>query len=143
MPQILFLCTGNYYRSRLAEILFNHWAAAHGSKWEADSRGLRITGSNVGPLSQHTKKWLADNDIPLPEVLRMPIPVKEADFWKADKIIAVKEAEHRDMIGEFFPHWVDRVEYWDVHDLDVHTPEQALPELVALVKKTFDSLHTS
>ena len=26
MPTVLFLCTGNYYRSRFAEILFNHLA---------------------------------------------------------------------------------------------------------------------
>lgn len=141
MSQILFLCTGNYYRSRLAEILFNHWAEQRSSAWRADSRGLRITGSNPGPISQHTQKWLAENQIPLPQPVRMPISVKEADFWKATRIVAVKEAEHRAMIREQFPHWEDRVDYWHVHDLDVHTPEEALPGLVDLVRKTFDEIH--
>lgn len=35
---VLFLCTGNYYRSRFAEIYFNALAAQRGSPWRADSR---------------------------------------------------------------------------------------------------------
>ena len=38
--RVLFVCSGNYYRSRLAEILFNHEAAAAGLAWESGSRGL-------------------------------------------------------------------------------------------------------
>ena len=37
---VLFLCTGNYYRSRFAEILFNHLAGQSKLAWRADSRGL-------------------------------------------------------------------------------------------------------
>jgi len=36
---VLFLCTGNYYRSRYAEELFNHLARAEGLSWRAISRG--------------------------------------------------------------------------------------------------------
>jgi hypothetical protein len=36
---ILFLCTGNYYRSRYAEELFNHLAKVKGHSWRAFSRG--------------------------------------------------------------------------------------------------------
>lgn len=39
---ILFLCTGNYYRSRHAEAVFNHHAAAVGLGWRATSRGLAL-----------------------------------------------------------------------------------------------------
>ena len=38
--RVLFLCTGNYYRSRFAEILFNQLAPTRGLNWRADSRGL-------------------------------------------------------------------------------------------------------
>ena len=40
MKTLLFLCTGNYYRSRYAEELFNHRAAPAGLNWRAQSRGL-------------------------------------------------------------------------------------------------------
>ena len=42
MREILFLCTGNYYRSRFAEVLFNHLARESGVKAHAASRGLRV-----------------------------------------------------------------------------------------------------
>jgi protein-tyrosine-phosphatase len=35
MKTLLFLCTGNYYRSRYAEELFNHHAARGGLLWQA------------------------------------------------------------------------------------------------------------
>ena len=56
-PKImLFLCTGNYYRSRFAELLFNHLAKQRGLDWQATSRGLALErgANNVGSISQHT-----------------------------------------------------------------------------------------
>ena len=38
--KVLFLCTGNYYRSRFAEMLFNALASRKDLDWTADSRGL-------------------------------------------------------------------------------------------------------
>jgi protein-tyrosine-phosphatase len=53
MSKLLFLCTGNYYRSRFAELLFNAMAATHALPWQAFSRGLAIDKgvNNVGPMS--------------------------------------------------------------------------------------------
>ena len=53
MKTLLFLCTGNYYRSRLAEELFNHRAQHAGLSWIAQSRALAIESgiSNVGSLA--------------------------------------------------------------------------------------------
>ena len=39
---VLFLCTGNYYRSRFAEELFNHQAERADLDWIAQSRGLAL-----------------------------------------------------------------------------------------------------
>ena len=41
---VLFLCTGNYYRSRFAEVLFNSVAGKMGLPWRASSRGLALEG---------------------------------------------------------------------------------------------------
>ncbi len=47
-PTVLFLCTGNYYRSRFAEALFNAVAGKMGLPWKATSRGLaRERGVNM------------------------------------------------------------------------------------------------
>jgi protein-tyrosine phosphatase len=53
MRTILFLCTGNYYRSRFAEQYFNHLARQVSLPWLAVSRGLATERgvNNVGPIS--------------------------------------------------------------------------------------------
>ncbi len=74
MPTILFLCTGNYYRSRFAEELFNHLAKQHGLDWTATSRALAIELGiyNHGPISNHTRVALIEREIPLAEPVRHP-----------------------------------------------------------------------
>jgi len=62
MKRVLFLCTGNYYRSRLAEILFNHLAKERTLDWHADSSGLNGQADgivNSGPLSHFTRQYVA------------------------------------------------------------------------------------
>ncbi len=132
--KVLFLCTGNYYRSRLAEHYFNALAGRHGIPWRADSRGLQVDLDNIGPISRDTVRWLAARGIAVPEPVRYPLPATEDAFRQAGLIVAVKEAEHRPLLELHFPAWVGRVEFWHVHDLDVATPEEALPGLAARVE---------
>jgi protein-tyrosine phosphatase len=71
---------------------------------------------------------------------RLPLPVSEADLAAADRIIAVKEAEHRPMFEAKFPQWADRVEFWHVHDLDCATPDVAIPHLEREVARLIERL---
>ena len=138
---VLFLCTGNYYRSRFAEILFNHLAAERGLPWRADSRGLDLKiGRNVGPLSVHTRHACRTRRLPLPKPLRMPQALSEEDLRAAKMVIAVKEAEHRRYLQQQFPDWADRVRYWHVHDLDAAGPEQAMAEIESHVHALLEEL---
>ena len=132
MPNtILFLCTGNYYRSRFAEALFNHLAPSQLPNWTATSRALAIELGiyNFGPISPHTRKGLGERKIPLPEPIRHPLQVTEEDLAAAQRVIALKEAEHRPYLTQRYPAWPDRVEYWHVHDLDQSGPVEALKEI--------------
>ena len=66
MKRVLFLCTGNYYRSRFAEILFNHLAPQHNLDWHAESSGLHVQSDgiiNSGPLSRFTRQYVAEQDL--------------------------------------------------------------------------------
>lgn len=126
---VLFLCTGNYYRSRYAEILFNWQARQRGLNWIADSRGLRLESRNPGPISRLTVQGLLQLGVSLDEPARFPLSVTPADFQKARHVVAVKEAEHRPMIEQFFPDWLEQVEFWRVDDVDYAGPDIALPEL--------------
>jgi protein-tyrosine phosphatase len=57
---VLFLCTGNYYRSRFAEHFFNALATREALSWQADSRGLALERGvgNLGPVSRTTLRTL-------------------------------------------------------------------------------------
>ncbi|MEM9187375.1 MAG: low molecular weight phosphatase family protein [Planctomycetota bacterium] len=139
MPKLLFLCTGNYYRSRFAEFYFRHLASKRGIAWEVDSRGLELHDTNPGPLSRHTRTECQRRGVSI-EPLRDPLPATLDDLRSAELVVAVKEAEHRWRIREQFPGWEDRVEYWAVHDLDAATADEALPRLAALVEAVADRL---
>ena len=138
--RVLFLCTGNYYRSRYAEILFNWQAEKRGLCWTAESRGLALDACNNGPISRYTIACLQSRGIESDTCARLPLPVSEADLAAADRIIAVKEDEHRPMFAAKFPKWVDRVEFWHVHDLDCATPDTAIPHLEREVEQLINRL---
>jgi protein-tyrosine phosphatase len=137
--KILFLCTGNYYRSRYAEIVFNWHAEKLGLAWRADSRGLDPDPRNPGPISRHTLAALEKRGIPVEPEIRFPIEASAADFCTSQHIVAVKEAEHRPLVERNFREWLAQVEFWHVHDLDCCGPEEAIPhldrELAALIAR--------
>ncbi len=128
LSTLLFLCTGNYYRSRFAEILFNARAADYALFWRAISRGLALErGSrNVGPIAPSVLLALEDRGIRSGQEMRFPLQVQEQDFRAAHLIIALEEIEHRPLLMERFPHWVEKVEYWQVADTDRMPVTEAL-----------------
>ncbi len=143
MPRsILFLCTGNYYRSRFAEELFNSLAKQHQLDWIANSRALAIElGTyNLGPISSHTRAALVERGIALTEPIRSPMQVTEEELAAATRVIALKEAEHRPYLTSRYPSWPDRVEYWHIHDLDKSTPIEALAQIEEKVKAIITEL---
>ncbi|MCB0080834.1 MAG: low molecular weight phosphatase family protein [Caldilineaceae bacterium] len=139
---VLFLCTGNYYRSRFAELLFNHLAAQRGAPWTADSRGLAIElgVNNVGAISPHTVARLAALGVPLPATMRFPQQVTDTDVQAATLTIALDRAEHYPLMRERLPGWTDRIEYWNVADLHALTAAEALAQIEAAVKELLHSL---
>jgi protein-tyrosine phosphatase len=116
---VLFLCTGNYYRSRYAEILFNWVAGKMSLPWKASSRGLALERGvkNVGPMAVSAVKALEARGLrAAAEFGRYPIQVTAEDFEAAHWIVALKEAEHLPLMQERFPGWAENVEFWHVDD---------------------------
>lgn len=121
--RVLFVCSGNYYRSRLAEILFNHGAAAAGLGWEAASRGLLKTSELQG-MSEHTAACLKRAGLGhLAEEPRNPLALDVEDLTEADLIVGLCREEHQPMIEQKFLsvaralHKTGRLRYWHVYDI--------------------------
>lgn len=139
MQQLLFICSGNYYRSRFAEAVFNHAATQLGLPWRAFSRGLAIWMVD-GDLSPWTEEALQQRGIDRAQTGPTRVALTEPDLQRAAKVIAVKEAEHRPMMRDQFPDWEHRIDYWTIDDLDCATSEEALPLLEARVQALAASL---
>jgi protein-tyrosine phosphatase len=139
---VLFLCTGNYFRSRFAEILFNFHAPRAGVTWSAESRGLAIEfGShNIGPISRFTLEGLADRRIPQSEMPRTPIRLEESDLIRAARVVALKESEHRPLLARRFPDWVEGVDYWHVDDIDCAHPADSMAQIEQEVLRLLECL---
>lgn len=138
---VMFLCSGNYFRSRYAEGLFNLRAMARGLPFRAASRGLAVVpGKNPGPISRATAARLTGLGHAGPWLTRMPEQVTAAELASSARIVALKEAEHRPLIERLHPDFRDRVEYWHVDDIDCCTPDQALDAIEPLVDELISRL---
>lgn len=139
---LLFLCTGNYYRSRFAEMWFNHLASASGLAWRAESRGLATETNHLlpGVISPATIAALAARGVIMPEPHREPITCRPVDFPLVDRVVALKEAEHRPLMRSRHPDWAEQIEYWDFHDVDCCPSEEMLPRLAARVEELVEEL---
>ena len=126
---VLFLCTGNYYRSRFAEVLFNSVAGNMRLPWQASSKGLALERgvSNVGPMAVEAITALEALGVPAQEaVTRLPAQVTTDDLQGADRGVALKQAEHLPLLQERFPAWAEKVEFWHVDDA---------PEVLGLIEQ--------
>jgi protein-tyrosine phosphatase len=134
--RVLFICTGNYYRSRFAEAVFNHHAEALGLPWRAFSRGLAIHLVPDGfVLSPHTLERLTARRMEVRHTAPDRRQLSEEDLSQAEVIVALKEEEHRPMIRKMFPDWEKRVVFWDVGDQPEVKPNEGLAAIEMQVEE--------
>src|SRR4030088_1229370 len=103
---VLFLCTGNYYRSRFAEVLFNSVAGKMGLLWQALSRGLALERgvNNVGPMAVAAVTALEALGVRAADaVTRLPAQVTTDDLERADRVVALNRGEPLPLLQERFP----------------------------------------
>lgn len=128
MPNVLIICTANYYRSRFCEHLFNCMAKQQHLDWTATSRGVatELGVGNWGSISPFTIQGLKSLGVTLPDEFRDPMQLTEQDLKSADLVIVLDAYEHRPFMTMKFPDWADKVTYWNVGDLHVISSQQAL-----------------
>lgn len=138
-PDVLFLCTMNYYRSRFAHIYFNHLSRQ--TALRADSRGLMVDQYHLTGLSQPAQEALRKAGVTTrPEDHRDPILATPHDLETARCVIALYRREHEPMVLQRYRAQRRLVAYWDIQDLDEAPSHQALPQCQALVQDLFARL---
>ena len=121
MKHLIFVCTGNYYRSRLAELLFNHYAAPLELPWYAESRGLMVSGRMHGIASEARSFAEALGLAAVP--VRNPLPLLVDELAEADLVVLMNRAEHEPLMErEFRPIFrrlvsQGKLRSWNVYDL--------------------------
>ena len=123
IKRVLFICSGNYYRSRLAEILFNEAAEKAGIDWEAESRGLLKTGELKG-MSEHAAAYLRDHDLAhLAREPRDPLLLDVEDIATFDLVVGLCREEHEPIINQKYLSLAramakaGRIRYWRIYDI--------------------------
>jgi protein-tyrosine phosphatase len=125
VPAVLFICTGNIFRSRFAEAVFNHRAEAAGLGWCAFSRGLDPEVTDFDGISNHLRDALDSRGIALQNTAATKNALTAEDLEMTRLIIALSENEHRPVVADRFPDWIEQFNYWDIADHDRLAQEDA------------------
>ncbi|MDA7618096.1 MAG: hypothetical protein P8L18_01965 [Verrucomicrobiota bacterium] len=127
MQKILFICTGNWYRSRLSEVLFNYYAMVGKLSWRADSRGL--TETSISGISMEALAYLEQKGLhTYLDTPRDPEAIRVSDLEESDLIVVLCRSEHEGMMRERFgqiPKFMEqqgKLRYWNVFDVPIEGP---------------------
>jgi protein-tyrosine phosphatase len=132
-PRLLFLCTGNYYRSRFAEEYWNARAEREALVWRADSRALGEPPDprEHGNMSADALDELARLGIRARGAWRPPLALRSEELARYARAIALDGDEHRPLVRRSFPAQLERIEYWDIGDVWKEEPRSAMGRLVS------------
>ncbi len=143
MNRILFLCSGNFYRSRFAEEVFNYKARAALGDWRADSRGLRLNPNNIGPIAEVVLRRLARLEVKPINSGRLPEALNQSDLEDAGLVIAMSRQEHYPLMRKMYPTYAEQIAYWDVEDTGRMQPEVAFRRMELLMDHLIDDVYRS
>jgi protein-tyrosine phosphatase len=143
--KVLFICTGNFFRSAFAEHYFNFLAIQNRRLepgdprrkrvfWVAESRGLDLAqlspSQRAARMSAFAVERLKQLKVPVPMVpgplpAHAPTVLTVPDLEKSDRVIALHAPTHRPMLRSFMEKHgarapsplLDRVTYWNIEDV--------------------------
>ena len=141
---VLFICTGNYYRSRLAEEIFNCYASKNLLPSRADSAGLRVHETrnfNPGTFSPYALSALKRFEVVPSRHESEPKALSEALLEHFQLSIGLSFEEHKPMMLERFPDYADKISYWNIGDVADEAPELATQRILEQTLKLIETMN--
>jgi protein-tyrosine phosphatase len=129
---VLFVCTGNFYRSRFAEAIFK--AHATTGALTASSRGLDTSKPRDTGLSPLVVAELKRLKISADLVPGYPRQLKQEDLVAADVVVLLDGREHAPVLHKQFPQTdMTKVRQWSVQDVPAMAASDAFAEITRQV----------
>lgn len=129
---VLFVCTGNFYRSRFAEAIFKAHTTA--GEWTASSRGLDTSKPRTTGVSPLVVEELERLKISQDLIAGYPRQLTREDLDAADVVVLLNGPEHAPMLQKQFPKMdMTKVRQWAVPDVPFMAAREAFAEIVRLV----------
>jgi len=131
--KILFVCTGNSYRSPVAEALLKKVRG----NLEVESAGTQPAGM----IAPNAKKFL-ERENALEKLKRTPEGMHQKNLEDYDLIVAMKQ-NHKNEILRRYPQMADRIEVWSIDDpiyLPYGSDEEVFEEIKRKVMELAESI---
>jgi protein-tyrosine phosphatase len=122
--KILFVCTGNSYRSPIAEALLKKVRG----DLEVESAGTQPAGM----IAPNAKKFL-ERENALEKLKRTPEGIDQKNLEEYDLIVAMKQ-NHKNEILRRYMQMEDRIEVWNIDD-PIYLPYGSDEEVFEEIKR--------
>ena len=121
--KILFVCTGNSYRSPVAEALLKKIRG----DLEVESAGTHP----AGVIASNAKKFL-EKENALKNLKGAPEGIDRKNLEECDLIIAMKQ-NHKNELLRICPQMEDRIQIWDIDD-PIYLPYRSDKEVFEVIR---------
>ena len=144
--KILFVCTGNYYRSKFCENLWQYLLEKFDQKGEVSSSGLKpelalLWKEAFGNISPFTSRALDKIGVPLYDDSSLHL-LTEYEVKSNDKIVFINRDEHMPLLSDLrinVP--VSKIIAWENEDVDQEFPIEALFLMMSNVCNLFQETY--
>lgn len=127
--KILFVCSGNVYRSPLAEALLRKFRP----EWVVDSAGMRVTI----PIADEVREFLREKKAE--KFLKLGPEALDSKRLRDYDLIVAMEDTHRDYVLSLCPQCKNKIVVWGIPD-PYFMEKEAVWKIFAQIKRKVEKL---